>query len=95
MKMIQYTGMYLGGGVFQKNPRGDEEMLSYHPPPQMLRISRNFPVRIFSEVYRALPGRKNEFTLVFTVVFLVFLAVSRTARCDVYRTSLLPTGDFI
>ena len=43
MKMIQYTGMYLGQGMFEKNPRGDQGMLSYHPTPAwMLGISRNF-----------------------------------------------------
>ena len=75
MKMIQYTGMYLGEGVFEKNPRGEYGMLSYHPPPDAQDIAQFsiFPVRNFSEVYRALPGRENEFvTLVFTTLLWYF-----------------------
>jgi len=55
-----------------------------------------FPVRNFSGVYRALPGRKNEcLALFFSVLFLVLLAVSRTAHCDAYHTSLPSTGNCI
>ena len=96
MTMMQYTGMCLGEGMFEKNTQGDQGMLGYHPPPGCSRFRAIFPVGIFSEVYRALPGRKNEFfTSVFSVVFLVLLAVSRTARCDACHTSLASIGDFI
>ena len=53
--------MYLGEGIFETNPRGDQGMLSYHPPPGCSGPRATFPVRNFAEVYRALPGRKNEF----------------------------------
>ena len=61
MTMMQYTGMCLGEGMFEKNTQGDQGMLGYHPPPGCSSFRAVFPVRNFSEFYRALPGRKKEF----------------------------------
>ena len=48
-----------GEGDVWKNPRGDQGMFSYHPPAGCSGFRAIFRVRNFSEVYRALPGRKK------------------------------------
>ena len=48
-----------GRGCLKKDPWGDQGILSCHPPPGCSGFRAFFPVRTFSEDYRALTGRKN------------------------------------
>ena len=88
----------LGRGCLKKNPGVTKGCLVI-TPPRMLRISRKFSSKGFFWGLPSSPRPKKwvflHYLVVFTVVLLVLLAVSRTARCDAYHTSLPSTGDLI
>ena len=84
-----------GRGCWKKIPRVTRGCLVI-TPPRMLMTSRNFSSKEFFWGLLSSPRPKKwVFPLVFTVAFFVLLAVSRTARCDAYHTSLPSTGDLI
>ena len=81
---------------FEKITGVTRRCLVITPPPGCWGFRAICAVNNISEVYRVSPSPKKwAFSSVFTEVFLVLSAVSRTARCDAYHASLPSTGDFI
>ena len=73
------------------NPR----TFSYHPPPRIPGISRNFCRKDFLGISLSSPRPKNRgvfIVFINSTVFLVILAIPTTTRCDTYHKSLLSTG---